>query len=442
VLKKTKIILVFALFALFGLTVTIKADYSNSSYSNENWDKRNGVDADDWIERGAGLVSESSDGKGILLTGGGEDSIPGMAAGVYNFEPPDWAKAFRIKIWYRDESGDDEIAGRVFIKTIDDSSQQTSDTLFYGDTFILRASQNSEIIRVSAERYIMNGTIEIHVVASGKDKLTVESLEMEYLREAPPVKIVNEYNDDYWGSYPGYSYWYYYWYWSPYYYYPYGFHYVRWHFPADYYWHHWRHRCRHHYSTWCEHHQRCGRRYTDFYNDPPSRDHSARLERRRRVQERLAQEYTVNVQNTTKTDVAVKEKRYRDDQSKYQKKTRGYPIEVTKKSQRDFTKRDSKESRDIRVIDKERTKTEKEFRELKDKRDIKLELRSPIKERKEIREPRIEKKDRQIRTETKYKDKTVKPAEKDYQRQKSEKSSIRSEPLKETRGGKTEHKRK
>lgn len=423
-LKKTKIILVFALFAVFCLAMTVKADYNDRSYSKESWDIRNGADADDWIEMGSGLVSESPDNeKAIQLNGGGTDSLPGMAASVYYFEPPAWVRAFRIKIWYYDESGDDEIAGRVFIKTKDKDSRQTSDELFYGDTFILRAGRTSEIIRVSAERYIENGIIEVHVVASGQDQLTVESLEMEFLRETPEVKIVHEYHNDYWNYYPRYRYWYNYYYWSPHHYWPHRFHYVVWIIPGNYYWHTWRHWCRHHINIWCGHHPKCWRRYTAVYNDPWSRDHRAKIERRSRIHERLVKEYTVR----NKTDVVIKEKRNRDDQRKYQKETGKYPIDVTQKSQR-FTKRDSEKYRDTRVIDKERTRAEKEFRESKEKKDVKIRSRSQDKERKEIREPRIveRKEGKPNRTVIKYKGKTERTTVKNFQSTGNRKSSIKS----------------
>jgi len=421
VLKKIKIILVFALFAVFCLVITVKADYSNT---NEAWDMRNGADTDDWIEMGSGLVSGSPDDeRAIQLTGGGQDSIPGMATSVYYFEPPVWTKAFRIKIRYYDDSGDDEIAGRVFIKTNDNDSRQTSDELFYGDTYILRTSQNSEIIRVSAERYIENGIIEVHVVASGQDQLTVESLEMEYLRETPQVKIVHEYHNDYWDYYPRYHYWYNYWYWSPHHYWPHRFHYVVWIIPGNYYWHTWRHWCRHHINIWCGHHPKCWRRYTIVYNDPWSRDHRAKINRRSRIHERLVKEYTVR----NKTDVVIKEKRNRDDQRKYQKETGKYPIDVTQKSQR-FTKRDSEKYRDTRVIDKEKARAEKEFRESKEKKDVKIESRSQVKERKEIRKPRIDKgkKTRADRTMIKHKDKTERTTVKNFQSTRIHESSKKS----------------
>lgn len=453
--REIKIIVILALFVLFGLAMTVKAsDYDEYTYSKEALDYRNGADADDWIEMGSGLVSESPDNeKTIQLTGGGQDSIPGMAASVYCFEPPAWVRAFRIKIWYRDESGDDEIAGRVFIKTKDKDSRQTSDELFYGDTFILRANKNSEIIRVSAERYIENETIEIHVVASGQDQLTVESIEIEYLRETPEVKIVHEYHNDYWDHYPRYRYWYNYYYWSPHHYWPTGYHYVVWVIPVDYYWYTWRPWCRDYVIIWCGHYPRCWRRYADVYNDPPAHDRSAKIERIKRIHERLiSKEYAVR----NKTEADFEKKKYRSDQNKYQKETRKYSTDVTKKGQRDFTKMKSVKSKDIRVIDKERISTDKESRRSTDKRDLEMKSRSQVKERKEIREPRIveRKEGKSDRREIKYKEKTqISPEKYDKSSRNQErsakydksptpeKSSIRSQSPKETPKVKTERDR-
>jgi len=246
---------------------------------------RDAADAEDWIEWGRASVTDSPVFRdGIRLTARaveqGEEFDPGLASAVYRFVVPDWAHYLRIRVRYKDASRDDEVAGRVWIKTIGSEAQGEIDPReeapFYGDTFVLRSDRTSETIHVPSSRHVEEGSLEIHVVAEGKDCLDVESIGVEFLEEKPAgITVVKHFCDDYWYRWPRHRYVYHYYYWGPCYWPRTSLVYEFWAWPCGFYWSVWRPWFRVYLGAHCCYPWWGPRRYTVVYhgdpNHPPAR---------------------------------------------------------------------------------------------------------------------------------------------------------------------------
>ena len=206
------------------------------SYSPYSGDRitseyRRGYQVDDWVERGASSVTESpffADGIRLASwsTGHDDDYEYGVASAIYFFEISPRARSVRIKISYDGEAErsdfDDDIAGRVWIRRTSigddyeeyyprDGRYEDVDEPLYGDTFVLRARKSLEILRLPADDYVDDGMMEIHIVAEGRQRVDVKSIEVETYSYAPKVRVITRYYRDYnWQPWNNYAYWYFY----------------------------------------------------------------------------------------------------------------------------------------------------------------------------------------------------------------------------------------
>lgn len=263
-------------FLFFGHPVEGGYDYGPGSYYREASEYRNAADADDLIERGRASVEESPEFRnGIrlaaLATEEEEGFEPGVASSVYCFDVPRWTEYLKITVEYRDVSMDDDVAGRLWIKTSDGEkvggNEFEPEAPFCGDTFVLRSNRTSETIYVPADRHVVDGILEIHLVASGRDSIDVGCIRTEYLKRRPAeIRVVHHYYDDYWGRWPRYWYGYHYFYWGPCYWPRTSLIYVHWIWPHGYYWHTYRPWYRIHVIRYRCHHPHWYRRYSHIHH--------------------------------------------------------------------------------------------------------------------------------------------------------------------------------
>ena len=270
---------------LLTQSVEARDDYQLSHYGSRDAEYRDAMDAEDWIEQGRALVTDSLVFRdGIRLTAWaveeGEEFEPGLASAVYRFAVPDWAHYSKIRVSYKDASKDDEVAGRLWIKAVDNEVKREIDpkeeTPFYGDTFILRSDRTSETIYIPSRRHVEDSRLEIHIVAEGKDCLDVKFIRVEYLKEKPArIKVVRNFCDDYWYRWPLHRYVYHYYYFGPCYWPRADLVYEWWDWPCDLYWTVWRPWFRLYVRANCCHPWWGPRRYTVVYHcdpdDPPAR---------------------------------------------------------------------------------------------------------------------------------------------------------------------------
>lgn len=220
------------------------------TYDNKiGTERRQGYQADEFIEKGAASVTESpkfDDGVRLAAwaTRDGEDYQHGMASAVYYFNIPPTAHSVKIKISYDGEVDEkdskDAIVGRVWIKRVQagkdyekyypkEETPKGQDKPLYGDTFVLRANKHHETITVSTDNYNIGGVMELHVVAEGKQRVDVKYVEVKAYRSEYRPRVVTRYYSDYaWR--PWYDYTYSYFYVGPSYYYGDGF-YIRYNYP-------------------------------------------------------------------------------------------------------------------------------------------------------------------------------------------------------------------
>jgi len=192
---------------------------------------RRGYQTDDWVERGESSVTESpifSDGIRLAAwaTRDENEYDYGIASAVYYFDIPSEARSARIKIQYDGEDDrddvNDEIAGRVWIKrTADDGNYEeyypadgryeSVDKPLYGDTYVLEAKKHLEIIRTSVQDHVSDGVMELHIVAEGRQRIDVKSIEVETYTYMPSIRVITRYYKDYsWEPWSNYTYWYFY----------------------------------------------------------------------------------------------------------------------------------------------------------------------------------------------------------------------------------------
>lgn len=262
---------------LFVFTGSAEARYDYEiayGYSGKDSAFRNAVAMDDWLERGRAAVTESPlfpDGVRLTAEGGEGTDETGLASAIYYFTIPRGVQYLTIHIQYSDTSYDDQIAGRLWIKSSDTAMQGEpgvgEEAPLYGDTFVLRSERSSESITVPTSRHVEGGTVELHVVAQGTDCIDVRDIRVEYLSTRPQITVVHRTHTDYWDRWPHYRYAYHYFYWGPLFWPSTSVVYECWDVPIGFYWITWR--------PWffvniiCVHHQRPWwgpRRYTVVYH--------------------------------------------------------------------------------------------------------------------------------------------------------------------------------
>ncbi len=206
------------------------ADYGN--YADRlSREHRIANDVDEWIERGNATITASPlFENGMRLTAWANNFQDtekfqfAIASGVYLFEIPRSAQTIEIVVRYKGEPNTFEIndqyepiAGRIWIRNIkremtrrgyhDQSASETR----YGDTFVLRAKNRSETIRIPVAGRVQDGWMELHVVAEGGEQLDVEYIEVSTYRRAPKLRVVQQYTPSYrWRPWNRYTYLYFY----------------------------------------------------------------------------------------------------------------------------------------------------------------------------------------------------------------------------------------
>jgi hypothetical protein len=272
-------------FVILGHLLLTQSVEARDDYELSYSCSRDAAAAEDWIERGRASVTESPVfGDGIRLTTlageeGGEFE-PGLASAIYRFVVPDWAHYVKISVRYQDASQDDEVAGRLWIKTVDNEAKREIDpgegVPFYGDTFVLRSDRTSETIHVPSGRHVEDSRLEMHIVAEGEDCLDVKYIRVEYLEEKPArITVVHHFCDDYWYRWPRHRYVYHYYYWGRCYWPRASLVYEFWDWPCGFYWTVWRPWFRLYVRSHCCYPWWGPRRYTLVYrcdpDDPPAR---------------------------------------------------------------------------------------------------------------------------------------------------------------------------
>ena len=217
-------------FAIVGMLAPAAAnyDYYADRLSREH---RIANDVDEWIERGNATITASPRFEdGVRLTAwanateNANDYEFAIASAVYLFEIPVGTQYIEILVRYRGEPHrleiedyEEPIAGRVWIRNTkrettrrgyyDENAKETR----YGDTFVLRAKNRSERIKIPAAGRVKDGWMELHVVAEGGEQLDVEYLEVSTYRRQPKVKVIQRYTPSYrWRPWHRYTYLYFY----------------------------------------------------------------------------------------------------------------------------------------------------------------------------------------------------------------------------------------
>ncbi len=165
-------------------------------------EKRDGYRLNDWIERGSSSVTDSPKYKGGVRLATWADRYDdeydyGLASAVYRLNVPHRARSVKIKIKYDGSHGrysdDDNIAGRLWIKTGGRYSDYgRDDEALYGDTFILRENRHKEEITISTDEHVINGVMEIHIIAEGGQLIDVDYIEVETYTAFPDVRIITK----------------------------------------------------------------------------------------------------------------------------------------------------------------------------------------------------------------------------------------------------------
>ncbi len=236
-------------FAIAGLLTPAAADYD---YYADRLSREHRVanDVDEWIERGNATITASPRFEdGVRLTAwanAAEDANNyefAIASAVYLFEIPTGTQYIEVLVRYRGEPHrleiedyEEPIAGRVWIRNTqreatrrgyhDENAKETR----YGDTFVLRAKNRSERIKIPAVGHVKDGWMELHIVAEGGEQIDVEHLEVSTYQRQPKVKVIQRYTPAYrW--HPWHRYTYLYFYDGPIYYATDYDHYLRWSYP-------------------------------------------------------------------------------------------------------------------------------------------------------------------------------------------------------------------
>ena len=218
------------LFLTTGLSAPADAEYD---YYADRLSREHRVanEVDEWIERGSATITASPlFDEGVRLTAwessaqNADDYEFAIASAVYLFEIPKGTQSIEILVRYRGEPRqleiedyEESIAGRVWIRntkrelTRRGYHDKNADETRYGDTFVLRAKNRSELIKIPAAGHVKDGWMELHVVAEGGEQLDVEYVEVSAYRRQPKVRVIQRYLPTYrWRPWHRYTYLYFY----------------------------------------------------------------------------------------------------------------------------------------------------------------------------------------------------------------------------------------
>ena len=217
-------------FVIAGLSTAANADYDY--YSDRlSREHRTASDVDEWIERGNATITASPRFEdGVRLTAWANDTQNtddyefAIASAVYLFEIPAGTQYIEVLVRYRGEPHhleiedyEEPIAGRAWIRNTkreatrsgyyDENAKETR----YGDTFVLRAKNRSEHIKIPAVGHVKDGWMELHIVAEGGEQVDVEYLEVSTYHRQPKVRVIQRYTPTYsWRPWHRYTYLYFY----------------------------------------------------------------------------------------------------------------------------------------------------------------------------------------------------------------------------------------
>ena len=224
------VICLISCFVIAGLSTPANADYDY--YADRlSREHRIASDVDEWIERGNATITASPRFEdGVRLTAWADDAQNtddyefAIASAVYLFEIPTGTQYIEVLVRYRGEPHrleiedyEEPIAGRAWIRNTkrettrsgyyDENAKETR----YGDTFVLRAKNRSEQIKIPAVGHVKDGWMELHIVAEGGEQIDVEYLEVSTYRRQPKVRVIQRYTPTYrWRPWHRYTYLYFY----------------------------------------------------------------------------------------------------------------------------------------------------------------------------------------------------------------------------------------
>ena len=224
------VVCVISCFVIAGLSPLANADYDY--YADRlSREHRIASDVDEWIERGNATITASPRFEdGVRLTAWANDAQNAanyefaIASAVYLFEIPVGTQYIEVLVRYRGEPHrleiedyEEPIAGRAWIRNTkreatrrgyyDENAKETR----YGDTFVLRAKNRSEHIKIPAAGHVEDGWMELHIVAEGGEQIDVEYLEVSTYRRQPKVRVIQRYTPTYrWRPWHRYTYLYFY----------------------------------------------------------------------------------------------------------------------------------------------------------------------------------------------------------------------------------------
>jgi len=194
----------------FGISFDNRHDYRFKPNERITSEKLDGYEVDDWTERGSASVTESPKyDDGIRLASWADryddEYDYGLASAVYLFKAPYRANDAKITVRYDGSHGkysdDDNIAGRLWIKATDNTTRyypkegKYDNEALYGDTFILRENKKKEEIIFSLREHVINGVMEIHIIAEGGQLIDVDDIKVESYTSLPEVRIIaGDYN--------------------------------------------------------------------------------------------------------------------------------------------------------------------------------------------------------------------------------------------------------
>ena len=217
-------------FVIAGLLAPAAADYD---YYADRLSREHRIanDVDEWIERGNATITASPRFEdGVRLTAWANTAEDAnnyefaIASAVYLFEIPAGTQYIEILVRYRGEPHhleiedyEEPIAGRAWIRNTKREStrrgyhDENAEETRYGDTFVLRAKNRSERIKIPAAGHVKNGWMELHIVAEGGEQIDVEYLEVSTYQRQPKVKVIQRYTPAYrWRPWHRYTYLYFY----------------------------------------------------------------------------------------------------------------------------------------------------------------------------------------------------------------------------------------
>ena len=213
-----------------GLSTPVNADYDY--YTNRlSREHRIASNVDEWIERGNATITASPRfDDGVRLTAWANNAQNtndyefAIASAVYLFEIPQGTQYIELLVRYKGEPHqieiedyEEPIAGRAWIRNTKREStrrgyhDENADETRYGDTFVLRAKNRSELIKIPATGHVKNGWMELHIVAEGGEQIDVEYIEVSTYNRQPKIRVIQRYTPTYrWRPWHRYTYLYFY----------------------------------------------------------------------------------------------------------------------------------------------------------------------------------------------------------------------------------------